>query len=385
MADKVVPMETRLLVGLLSGNKINVSAFCREYGITRQMFYRLRRRALAEGPVAAAHPRSRRPHSSPGQTPAEVEDAVVRWRKTLADAGLDNGAVTIGWHLRQEAGHAPATSTINAILFRRGLVEPTPQKRPNSATKRFVFPRPNDCWQIDGTWWHLLGAHKAMILQVLDDHSRKIVASLAAPGEDAISAWEVLLRGFASHGLPALLLSDNSLAFNGSRRGRIVDVHRNLCALGVRPISSRVYHPQTCGKNERSHQTLHRWLNARPDAESLSELQQLLEDYEVVYNNRPHQALAMASPGQTWAATTPGHAAATPLPGPTTIKTLRASSNGMINVTDRGRIALGRANKGKTVTLIRTGDDVAVFDGTELITQVQLTPGQLYYPVTKPT
>src|SRR4051812_25953516 len=100
MADKVVPMETRLLVGLLSDEKINVSAFCREHGLTRRMFYRLRQRARDEGPLAVSQPKSRRPHHSPGQTSAGVEDAVVRWRKLLADRGQGNGAVTIGFHLR---------------------------------------------------------------------------------------------------------------------------------------------------------------------------------------------------------------------------------------------------------------------------------------------
>jgi transposase InsO family protein len=378
MVDKVVPMETRLLVGLMSGRKINVSAFCREYGISRQHFYRLRDRALAEGAVAVAVPRSRRPHSSPGQTAAEVEDAIVRWRKALADAGLDNGAVTIGFHLRRESGQAPATSTINAILLRRGLVVAAPQKRPNSATKRFVFPRPNDCWQIDGTWWRLRGGGKAMILQVLDDHSRKIVASLAAPGEDAISAWAVLTKAFASHGLPAMLLSDNALAFNGSRRGRLVDVERNLRALGIRPIASRPYHPQTCGKNERSHQTLHRWLRAHPAAGDLTGLQLLLDDYDAVYNDRPHQALAMATPAATWAATASAPSPQAPLPSPTQVRTLLVSTGGTINVTETTRVGIGRGNSGRTVTVIRTGPDVAIFLGSELLRRVTLVPGQIY-------
>lgn len=379
MVDKVVPVETRLLVGLMSGKKINVSAFCREYGISRQHFYRLRTRALAEGAVAAAAPRSRRPHSSPGQTEPAVEDAVVRWRKSLADAGLDNGAVTIGWHLRRESGHAPATSTINAILVRRGLVVAAPQKRPNSATKRFVFPRPNDCWQIDGTWWRLRGGRKVMILQVLDDHSRKIMASLAAPGEDAISAWTVLTKAFTSHGMPAMVLSDNSLAFNGSRRGRLVDVDRNLRALGIRPVASRTYHPQTCGKNERSHQTLQRWLRAHPAAADLAELQLLLDAYDAVYNyDRPHQALAMATPATTWAATVPAPSPQGPLASPTVVKTLLVSTGGAINVTPTTRMGLGRGNAGRTVTVIRTGQDVAIFLGTELLRRATLVPGRIY-------
>jgi transposase InsO family protein len=378
MVDKVVPMEIRLLVGLMSGKKINVSAFCRDYDISRQHFYRLRDRAVAEGLAAVSVPRSRRPRSSPGQTPADVEDAVVRWRKTLAEDGLDNGAVTIGYHLRRESGHAPATSTINAILVRRGLVVAAPQKRPKSATKRFVFPRPNDCWQIDGTWWRLRDGGKAIILQVLDDHSRKIVASLAAPGEDAVSAWAVLVKAFDSHGLPAMLLSDNALAFNGSRRQRVVDVERNLRALGVRPVASRPYHPQTCGKNERSHQTLHRWLRAHPAAADLAELQLLLDDYDAVYNDRPHQALAMATPRATWAATAPADPPKGALAAPTSVRTLLVSAAGAINVTPTTRLGLGRGNAGRTVTVISTGQDVAVFLGSELLRRTTLTPDRIY-------
>ena len=371
-------METRLLVGLLSGKKINVTAFCREYGITPRTYYRLRERALAEGPIAIGQPRSRRPHGSPNQTSPEIEDAVVRWRKQLADEGLDNGAVTIGWHLHQEFGSAPATSTINAILRRRGLVVPVPQRRPDSATKRFVFPRPNDCWQIDGTWWRLASGRKVMILQVLDDHSRLVVGSLAAPGEDAASAWAVLTAAFARHGLPAMLLSDNALAFNGSRRGRLVDVERNLRALGVHPIASRPYHPQTCGKNERSHQTLHRWLRAHPKATDLAKLQTLLEAYEQVYNHRPHQALAMATPSQAWEATERARPADTPMPTQTVVTTVRVSPRGHVNIGARHRIGIGPSQAGKTVTVIRTGGHTAVFHGTTLIREATFAPGQIY-------
>jgi hypothetical protein len=68
-------------------------------------------------------------------------------------------------------------------------------------------------------------------------------------------------------------------------------VERNLIALGIKPITSRPLHPQTCGKNERGHQTLQRWLAARPTAATLVALQGLLDCYQADYNNRPHQGL----------------------------------------------------------------------------------------------
>jgi hypothetical protein len=71
-----------------------------------------------------------------------------------------------------------------------------------------------------------------------------------------MGAWECLARGIDEFGKPDLLLSDNSLAFGGKLHNQIVLVEKNLIALGIKPITSRPYHRQTGGKNERGHQTL---------------------------------------------------------------------------------------------------------------------------------
>ena len=49
----------------------------------------------------------------------------------------------------------PSRSTVWRILTRHGLIVAQPQKRPKSATKRFCFARPNECWQSDWTEWSL--------------------------------------------------------------------------------------------------------------------------------------------------------------------------------------------------------------------------------------
>ena len=46
---------------------------CRRYQISRQTFYEYRRRYREQGADGLA-PRSRRPRSSPRQTPPEIED-----------------------------------------------------------------------------------------------------------------------------------------------------------------------------------------------------------------------------------------------------------------------------------------------------------------------
>jgi hypothetical protein len=59
---------------------------------------------------AAFVPRSRRPHANPRAVSPEVEDQIVRLRKTLTGKGLDAGAETIAAHLQA----APARSAMTA-------------------------------------------------------------------------------------------------------------------------------------------------------------------------------------------------------------------------------------------------------------------------------
>ena len=64
-------------------------------------------------------------------------------------------------------------------------------------------------------------------------------------------------------GRPERILTDNGAVFTGRYRGRgWVALEREL-ALGIGLSHSRPYHPQTCGKVERFHQTLKKWLAAR--------------------------------------------------------------------------------------------------------------------------
>ena len=79
MAQKVTAMDIRAATAL-AGQIDNVSQFCRDHQISRQTFYKYRRRFAQDG-LAGLQERSRRPNSSPGQTSAAVEDAVLRARK----------------------------------------------------------------------------------------------------------------------------------------------------------------------------------------------------------------------------------------------------------------------------------------------------------------
>src|SRR6185437_5758126 len=110
------------------------SEVARDYDVSRTWVQHLVRRYEAEGNAAFA-PRSRRAHHNPRAVPIEVEDTIVRLRKTLDKQGFDAGAATVAEHLARDPAavtKVPATSTIWRILKRREFVVPQPQKRPRS-------------------------------------------------------------------------------------------------------------------------------------------------------------------------------------------------------------------------------------------------------------
>ena len=143
MAQKVVTMETKLRAVLAGGvQNVRVSDVCRELEISRQTFYKYKRRFEAEGPSGLVE-RSRRPLRSPGAISAELEDEIVRLRKT---SRTDNGAQAIFYRLHRAGWAVPAVSTIHRTLVRRGLVVAQPEKRPRSSWRRFEWPLANDAW-----------------------------------------------------------------------------------------------------------------------------------------------------------------------------------------------------------------------------------------------
>jgi transposase len=102
----------------------------------------------------------------------------------------------------------PSVATIWRVLSRRGFVVPQPQKRPRSSWRRFQADQPNECWQADTTHWALADGSDVEILNVLDDHSRLLVASRAFVTAKAADVVETFHLGASELGLPASMLTD---------------------------------------------------------------------------------------------------------------------------------------------------------------------------------
>jgi transposase InsO family protein len=302
--------RARVAVLQVVSQQLSVTAAAAEYGFSRRHLHRLLV-AYREGGLDALEPRSRRPKTNAAATPALVRERVIALRTQLTADGLDAGPLTIGWHLEQEGLRAPAPATISRILTRAGLITPQPRKRPRSSYTRFEMAQPNEMWQSDFIHWRLADETDVEILNWLDDHSRYLLSCTAhqpVTGDDVVA---VFLAVIDDYGPPASTLTDNGSVYTSRFTGGRNAFEYVLPLLGVRQKNGSPGHPQTQGKTERFHQTLQRWLKARPTAANTADLQRQLDTFREHYNeHRPHRALHRRTPGDAYR-TTPKAAPAT--------------------------------------------------------------------------
>lgn len=282
-----------------------VTTFCLEAGISRKTFYLLRARAKQEGQASILEPRSRRPATSPTTITEKAIGQALDVRGALERSGLDYGPISVHDKMITMGLDAPSIASLARIFRAHGVARDQPKKRPRASYRRFVYPAPNACWQLDATEYVLSRGRACVIFQLEDDHARLEVASHVAWTENSADAVIVFKKGIAAYGVPQRLLTDNGTALNPSRRGWIGQLTAYANSLGVETITGKPYTPTTQGKNERLHQTLFQWLNKQPQAESLAELQALVDQFDIIYNTqRPHQGLpGRITPQQAWDAT----------------------------------------------------------------------------------
>lgn len=282
-----------------------VTTFCAEHEISRKTFYKIKARARDEGQAAALEPRSRRPKTSPTKVSEDRKDEAVKVRAALESSGLDHGPISVHDKMVALGMDAPSEASLARIFRERGVARAEPKKKPRAAHRRFVYPAPNACWQLDATEYVLTGGRKCVIFQLQDDHSRLAVATHVASGETSEAALAVVKKCVAARGVPQRLLTDNGVALNPSRRGWEGQLVNYVSSLGVEAITGKPYKPTKQGKNERFHQTLFRWLDKQPLAHTHAELQEQVDRFDQIYNTeRPHQGLpGRITPQRSWDAT----------------------------------------------------------------------------------
>lgn len=366
----------------------SVSELAAAHGVHRSWIYKLLAR-YRDGGLEALQPRSRRPQGCKHETRREVVQAIVKLRTELLSQGHDAGAETIAYHLAKQRKDVPSRSTIWRILRREGLVIAQPQKRPRASLIRFQAELPNEMWQADITHWELSGGEHAEILNMIDDHSRLFLASRAFHTVKARDVVNVFHGAAELHGLPACFLSDNGAVFNATPRKGKVLLQSELERLGIASKNSRPYHPQTCGKVERLHQTLKRYLDAQEPAQTLQQLQGQLDTFARYYNNvRPHRALDGRTPLQAYSARLKARPAAVQPGTHFRVREDKVDQTGTVSLRYKSRlhhIGLGRANKGRQVKLLIADRSIRVITTNgELLRELTLDPSRDYQPLGQP-
>jgi len=197
--------QKRAFVTLAEQGGVPFAELCRRFDISRPTGYKWLGRWRVAGAAGLAE-RSRRPHSSPGQTPSATEARVV----ALRDRHPTWGGQKLRTRLRdQGVDEVPAASTVTAILGRHGRLDPAESAK-HTAWHRFEHAAPNDLWQLDFKGhFPLTTTGRCHPLSVLDDHSRYLLGLTACSDEQDATVRTVLTQLFRRYGLPWHILTDN--------------------------------------------------------------------------------------------------------------------------------------------------------------------------------
>lgn len=272
---------------------VNLSALCREFGISRKTGYKWLKRERESGPIGLVD-RSRRPRHSPRQSDANTETQVLAVRQRQPDWGgrkirrvLQNEGVE----------RVPAASTITAILQRHQQIDPLEAQK-HTRWKRFEYEQPNELWQMDFKgYFSLSEGGYCHPLTVIDDHSRFLVGLKACSNETSATVKAQLTAIFERFGLPERMLMDNGSAWGFDLGSRYTTLSAWLIQLGIHISHGRPYHPQTQGKAERLHRTLREEVIRHHTWSNLGQSQVIFDEWWQVYNYlRPHEALQLLTP-----------------------------------------------------------------------------------------
>jgi transposase-like protein len=268
-----------------------------EMGVSRKTADKWWRRWLAEGETALED-RSSRPHRCPHQTPARVEQRIVRLRqrRKLGPARISS---IVG---------IPA-STVHRVLCRHGLNRIAWMDRPTGQViRRIHTDRPGELVHIDvkklgrippGGGWRVHGranvAHQSKtkvgydyVHSAIDAHSRLAYSEILANerGVTCAGFWDRAQQFFNDHAITVeAVLTDNARNYTDSHAFRAA-----LAGIEHRRIRPR--RPQTNGKVERFNRTLlDEWAYVRTYT-SNSQRTRALDRFLHTYNHhRGHTAL----------------------------------------------------------------------------------------------
>jgi len=351
------PMDERLrfIARLLEGEKM--APLCREFGISRVTGYKIFDRYKECG-LSALQNRSRRPYRQSNKLPFQVERTILGIKREHPSWGAPKIRDKL---LRQFPQiKPPAVSTIHAVLDRNNLVKRRKRRRHKAkGTPLHGAHDPNGLWCADYKGEFMLGNRQYCYpLTITDYRSRYLLACEGLPSTRSDLAFSVFERAFKDYGLPNAIRTDNGTPFaSGNALFGLSRLAVWWLRLGINIQRIKPGNPQQNGRHERMHLTLKKEAT-KPAAFNFLQQQERFDQFGGVYNNeRPHQALGGAYPGDIY---TPSARVYEPPPEPEYPfhdRTVRVTRCGRICIGKR-KINLSTVFAGQTVGIREVEDQI---------------------------
>jgi putative transposase len=275
---------------------LSITELCELYGVSRKTGYKWIERYLTSGPLGLED-RSRKPGSSPNQTPKHIVDAFIELRCRHPSWAAKKLLSIL--QKRHPSWALPGRSTVCDILRRHGLVPKTRHQRhighPGKPTT--LIAAPNDVWSADFKGQFKTGdGLYCYPLTVADGYSRFLLGCQALSSTRVAEAKPVFTRLFKEFGLPKRIRTDNGVPFATNTLGRLSQLSAWWVRLGILPEFIEPGKPQQNGRHERMHRTL-KAETTRPPARTRRAQQLKFDRFREEFNcQRPHEALDMRTP-----------------------------------------------------------------------------------------
>jgi len=254
----------------------------------------------------------------------------------------------------------PAISTVHAVLDRNGLVKRRKRRRHKAEGTALVAAHdPNGLWCADYKGEFMLGSkHYCYPLTITDFRSRYLLACEGLKSTRSEFAFSVFEQTFKDFGLPKAIRTDNGGPFaSANALFGLSKLSVWWLRLGIQIQRIKPGNPQQNGRHERMHLTLKKEAT-KPASFNFLQQQERFDQFVRVYNNeRPHQALGGAYPGDVY---TPSARVYEPPPQPDYPyhdRSVRVTRCGRICF-DKRKINLSTAFAGQTVGIREVADQI---------------------------
>ena len=282
------------VIRIVEDSELSVKRTLQELEIKRSTFYEWYKRYKEEGYEGLKH-KTKEQKVFWNKIPDKERQKVVE--TAIEKEGLSTRE--LAYHITDTQGWFISESSVYRILKSRGLIT-SPAYIVMAASNEFKDKpdRVHQQWQIDFTYFKIIGWGWYYLATVMDDYSRYIVHWELCKHMKSTDAERVVRGAIEKAGLEKeerpRLLSDNGSCFISEEFQDFVNEELNSHVRGA------PYHPQTQGKIERYHRTMKNVVKLEnyyfPD-----DLRRQLHLFVEYYNNqRYHESLRNVTPSDVY-------------------------------------------------------------------------------------